>query len=451
MEQLLKSSDLTSTSSTLKRRFALIQLYFDACQLIDDLNEAKKTIDDCNFYLIDVDLDCRSYAEKIILFSTRIVIGRICHTNDYNGELIKTRLNYLQDYLSEHNRALYTYEKRDKFGTALAALISPEFIDDLVLEEAVTNALKELASILCNIGNDIQTFEPEEEHFENIFNHYIEYYQKQIFKNARTFYVKKKKYIEDDSDELCELRTSFFVELVQSGFFLKHYDDMTASATNKVKDEVDFCFVGKEAEELHLEKCYALFRKMVNYDGKRYTVCSHKIGKYLYDNRKELNGLHIDALYLYIGLLGEVQKDMFAKDESALLAMRNTDYPTSCEVLDPTLQSYFLLNDKFAEIARVLNETIKPMVEATGNKANWDYVCYAFKVLGIVKEGLSRKKVANLLVAMCPGIGEASTLESSMEKSSASYQGKYDYEKLKETERLKILSKPYIEALQPVM
>ena len=159
----------------------------------------------------------------------------------------------------------------------------------------------------------------------------------------------------------------------------------------------------------------------------------------------------IDALFLHLGLLGEVQKDMFPKDGSASVAKHNADYPTSCEVLDPTLQSYFLRKEKFAEIAKVLNETIKPNVEATGNKANWDYVCYAFKVLGIVRKNLSRMKVASLLVAMCPGIGEASTLESSMEKSSASYQGKYDYEKLKETEQLKIHSKPYIEALQPVV
>ena len=148
--------------------------------------------------------------------------------------------------------------------------------------------------------------------------------------------------------------------------------------------------------------------------------------------------------------MNEVAKDshLCKIDE---VARHYTDFPTSCEVLDPTLQSYFLRKEKFAEIAKVLNETIKPMVEATGNKANWDYVCYAFKVLGIVKINLSRKKVASLLVAMCPGIGEASTLESSMEKSSASYQGKYDYEKLKETEQLKIHSKPYIEALQPVV
>lgn len=440
--------------STLRRRFALIQLYFDACQLIDDLEEAKKTIEDCNFYHIDVDLDCRSYSARLMEFTQRISFGKKFYKDDYNGELIKKRLNYLQDYLNEHNRALYTYEKRDEFGTALAKLASPKFIDVQVLEEATTGAVKALAQLLFSIGSEIHYFKPEKKHFENIFNYYVDYYEnKSVFNTPRVLYLKakEKKFIENDYDELCELRTSFFVDLVKSGFFLDHYDDMTASITKRLSDEVNFSFAEESEEDLHLDKCYALFRKMVDYDGKQYNVKGHKIGKYLYDNRKELDAYKIDALFLHLGLLGEVQKDMFPKDGSASVAKHNTDYPTSCEVLDPTLQSYFLRKEKFAEIAKVLNETIKPNVEATGNKANWDYVCYAFKVLGIVKINLSRKKVASLLVAMCPGIGEASTLESSMEKSSASYQGKYDYEKLKETEQLKIHSKPYIEALQPVV
>lgn len=443
-----------SNASTLKRRFSLIQLYFDVCQLIDDFEEAKNEIDKYNFYLLDIDIDYCFHAGKLRELSFRIASGKSLYSDNLTGELVKKRLNYLQDYLSEHNRALYTYEKRDKFGTALSVLTSSEFIDESILVEAVKNALFELIEVIMNIFNSIQSFQPSRTHYENIFNYYIEYYKnKSVFNNPRVSYMKtkEKKFIENDYDELCELRTSFFVDLVQSGFFLDHYDDMTASITKRLSDEVNFSFAEEGEEDLHLDKCYALFRKMVDYDGKQYNVKGHKIGKYLYDNRKELDAYKIDALFLYLGLLKEVQKDMFSKDDSASAAKHNTDYPTSCEVLDPTLQSYFLRKEKFAEIAKVLNETIKPNVEATGNKANWDYVCYAFKVLGIVKINLSRKKVASLLVAMCPGIGEASTLESSMEKSSASYQGKYDYEKLKETEQLKIHSKPYIEALQPVV
>lgn len=338
--------------------------------MIDDLIEAQKTIEDCNFYLIDVDLDCRSYSERLMDFTQRISFGKKFYKDDYNGELIKTRLNYLQDYLSEYNRALYTYEKRDTFGTALAALTSPEFIDVQVLEEAATGAVKQLAYLLFDIGSEILYFKPEEKNFVNIYNHYEDYYQnKSSFNNARTIYVKKKeeKYIDNDSDELSELRTSFFVELVQSGFFLKHYDDMTASATNKVKDEVDFCFVGKEAEELHLDKCYALFRKMVGYDGERYKVCSQKVGKYLYDNRKELNGFHIDALFLYIGLLGEVQKDMFAHKE-------NDETGKEQESVDdkPTLE-FYKKNDKgvFNKCDWFVVNKVKTLIDVYYTHGDW--------------------------------------------------------------------------------
>lgn len=143
----------------------------------------------------------------------------------------------------------------------------------------------------------------------------------------------------------------------------------------------------------------------------------------------------------------------FLKDDNN--AEKNTS-ETACSIsldsLDASVRDYFLMKDKFADIVRVLNETIKPIVDATGNKANWDYVCFAFKLLNIVPRNLSREKFTNLIVAMCPDLGEASRLKSSMEHSGANYKEKFDvYENLSETNSLKSNSRQYVDALKDVL
>lgn len=151
-----------------------------------------------------------------------------------------------------------------------------------------------------------------------------------------------------------------------------------------------------------------------------------------------------------------LQQEYKEKDDRAITKIKsnikNHNYPTSIEELSDDVKEYFLLSDKFSDISTVLNEKIKPMVIATKNKANWDYVCFAFKLLNIVDRKLSRKKFANLIVAMCPGLDEASKLNSSMEHSGANYIGKInDYDNLSDTNSLKSNARYYVEALKSVI
>lgn len=75
-----------------------------------------------------------------------------------------------------------------------------------------------------------------------------------------------------------------------------------------------------------------------------------------------------------------------------------------------------LRKEIYPKLAKLLNDEVKPYVESTGTKATWDSVHFLFKLFGIVKPRFSRKNFAILVTQIVPGLGEASALESMMEK-----------------------------------
>lgn len=91
------------------------------------------------------------------------------------------------------------------------------------------------------------------------------------------------------------------------------------------------------------------------------------------------------------------------------------------EDLTEEARGWLLRKDTYPKLAKLLNEEVKPYVVSTGTKATWDSVHFLFKLFGIVKQRFSRKDFAILVTQIVPGLGEASTLKSMMEKSGVNF------------------------------
>ena len=86
---------------------------------------------------------------------------------------------------------------------------------------------------------------------------------------------------------------------------------------------------------------------------------------------------------------------------------------------------------------------VGPWVKEQGNKALWDTVLFTSKRRGVLKEKLSRREFAELLVELCPKAIEstdtAKSIRASMEKSLFTKQRKQNFDLLPETHALKLL------------
>lgn len=456
LENLRNQYKQIITSSSVGARLAKVQRYFDTCDLVDEFRRHVRFFDEMSFYMLDCDIDYSKWIDKEVWKSSITTQKDITDPYKVDRDLIRTRLNYMQDHLNSHNKSLFDYEKRDKVGTALNTINSDAYIDDDILDNAYDSAIDELIHLLSKMKEKIDNFKPTKEHYEIVFNSFDLPDKDDIDYAERYYrYTKKKeeRYI-NDFDDLKEFRLICFTELADSGFFLNHQEDTTANSRYKLKEEVDFSFVEDAEKEKFYMKCYTLFRKLVDYRDDKYIFNPHKVGKYLYIYRKDMAYTHIRTFGEVLFNIKRIQEDMYPEKDVECTEINESgvSYPIRIEDISSELQNYMLRKDKFAEIAKILNETIKPIVDATGNKANWDYVCFAFKLLNIVNRTLSREKFAKLIVAMCPDLGDASRLNSSMEKSGANYTGKYDkYEELLETNNLKSNSKQYVDALKSVI
>lgn len=120
--------------------------------------------------------------------------------------------------------------------------------------------------------------------------------------------------------------------------------------------------------------------------------------------------------------------------------------------LSQDIKAKILKQDKIIYVAECVNGPIKDYIYKTGNKGNWDAVNLAFKFLGFIPKKLSREKVANILVSMCPGLGEAQKLKQSMEQAQICDNKKInDYNKLPETNPTKRITDPVLQMLKNIL
>lgn len=316
LENLRDQYKQITTCSSVGTRLAKIQRYFDTCDLVDEFKRHVRFFDELSFYMLDCDIDYSKWIEKEIWKSSITTQKDVNNYYEVERDLIRTRVNYMQDHLTPHNKSLFDYDKRDKVGTALNIINSDSYFDDNILDNAYDSAIEELISLLSQMKEKIENFKPTNEHYVIVFESFditdkidIDYAEMYYDYNKK----KEDRYI-NDFDDLKELRLVCFTELADSGFFLNHQDDMTATSIRKLKEEVDFDFVEDEEKMKFYMKCYTLFRKLVEYKNDKYIFTPHKIGKYLYQYRKELTNMHITTFKYVMFNIKRIQEDMYPEN-----------------------------------------------------------------------------------------------------------------------------------------
>lgn len=409
-------------------RMKRIQRYFDAAEVACVFSKLKDNIEKGIPDMENCGIDFQQWAEKF-----ENVTQNHTHTpdNQYDEDLIKSRVNRMQDHLSDVDRSELTPEKREKVVTSLAYITSLHEVPDYILDSAFRNAIKELSKTLTDIANlDESEYYPDSSALKELYMNYARSYNSKQISTSKLKgeYEKwKREHVTAlTTDALVAKRWEYLIQLFDSGFLCNSYTELPITRDSRSYQvycsELTLSDGPVLLTDNYLQQ-YHYWRKFFIYEDDVYKLNDITgLGKHFYNNRSKLDDGLINKYFDCLQLLDFVQEDLYSigRGQAELLQAKiNFEFDFDnlvCELPEDKLALFKIKKD--SRVYWALIE--KRMAEQTKPHTNW-YAVYC--VL------LHFDLIDNNVAAFCSAVKSAYDIDLDKSNLGKFLKNKSDYTK----------------------
>lgn len=373
-DELTELKGLSAIGVRMKR----IQRYFDAAEVALVFSKLKKNIEDKVPDMDNCGIDYKYWAGVFGNYA----LPPTPPANSYDESLIKSRVNRMQDHLTDNDRSGLTPEKREKMGSALSYITSLHEVSDYILDSAFCNAIKELSKTLTEIADlDETEHYPESSALKELYTTYARSSNsKQLLislLNSQYESWKRQHVTTLSKDVLVTQRWKYLKQLFDSGFLCNSYTELPITRDSRSYQvycsELTLSDGTVLLTDSYLQQ-YHYWRQFFNHEDDVYTLKDPTgLGKHLYTNRIELDDELIEKYFDCLHFLDFVQEDLYSigRGQAELLQAKiNFEFDFDnlvCELPEDKLALFNIKTDSqvyWALVERRMAEQKKP-------KINW--------------------------------------------------------------------------------